>query len=151
MTPNFFGSFFDFLAISGLTISIFCSNLFSFKVLRFKGATLNYPRASRPASLSLLWARRLPLPIFSAATAKNCLTNFRRSCIVSPNSKSSKYNDREKVPPRRFRELPAAARQCKPAGRHWPSSICAESPPGFRRKRVSSPLPKRRDSSGMPG
>ena len=62
------------------------------------------------------------------------------------NSKKSRYDDREKVSPGRFRELPAAARQCRAERCHWPSSISAETAT-FRRERVSSPLPERRDSS----
>ena len=76
------------------------------------------------------------------------LTNRRRSCILNLNSKTNRYDDREKVPSGRSRELPGGARQCRAGGCHWPLSISAETAL-FRRKRVSSPLPERRDSSGQ--
>lgn len=65
---------------------------------------------------------------FFAPFPKNFLLTRRAgSCILRYNSKLNRYDDREKVLPGRFRELPAAARQCEEDGRHWPSSISAET------------------------
>ena len=69
-----------------------------------------------------------PKPAFFAPPPKKfLLTRCAGSCILLFNSKLNRYDDREKVHPGRFRELPDAARQCEEDGRHWPSSISAET------------------------
>ena len=55
----------------------------------------------------------------------SCLTNGAESCNLMRNN-NSKYDDREKVFPIRFRELPVAARQRNAGKRHWPLSSSAE-------------------------
>ena len=78
------------------------------------------------------------------------LTNGKKYGILFPNSKRNRCNDREKILSGRFREPPVAARRRGGEGCHWPSSSFAETAARFRRRRVSSPLPRRRDSSGAP-
>ena len=79
------------------------------------------------------------------------LTNDRRSCKVTPNRKQNRYDDREKISPERYRELPGAARQRKRGRCYWPLSTSAEPASLVRRERVSSPLPERRNSSSGAG
>lgn len=64
--------------------------------------------------------------------------------------KTRKRDDREKILFVCFREPPDAARRCGGEECHWSSSGSAETGSRFRRGRNSSPLPKRRDSSGEP-
>ena len=91
-----------------------------------------------------------PPSVFAGKNSKKGLTKREKAHILNSNSKANRYDDREKVQSQRFRELPGAVRQHEAAGRHWPSSISAEAAARLRRKRDSSPLPERRDSSGRP-
>ena len=84
----------------------------------------------------------------SPACSKNLgLTNLSESCNLLK-KQTAQIRGQGKSSPGALQRAAGCCEAARRGGRHWPSSISAETGLRFRRERVSSPLPERRDSRG---